>query len=279
MVGLKKHNTQFEVITQQESIPRKHCDLYVLYTNTYSKSHKILQKKPVVSLFYSQLQNGHLANLYDEEKPNQNSIIFSELLKNAKSFYIKKQPVERFSFNLELKPWEKTDKPIIISEQIYPEGYFNFQNLQKVEIKWVDWARETIRRIQDICGKKIIVTFKKNRADILKNHTNTDTNYQFPVEFASKDIFELEASTFVTLSSKSIYKFIMNGIPCFSFDDSAMGYDVCNHNLIDVCNPKLFDRKQWLKDISYVNWTAREIRSGDYFEYVKSTLLPAFNDK
>ena len=41
-----------------------------------------------------------------------------------------------------------------------------------------------------------------------------------------------------------------------------MAWDVTNHDLSEINNPKTFDREQWLNNLAYTQWNLEEVRRG-----------------
>lgn len=53
----------------------------------------------------------------------------------------------------------------------------------------------------------------------------------------------------------------IEGIPTF-VGPSSLAYDVSNPDLSAICQPKIFDRTQWINDMAYTEWSIDEISSG-----------------
>ena len=66
----------------------------------------------------------------------------------------------------------------------------------------------------------------------------------------------------VTFNSNSGVEALIEGVPVFAFDEGSMVWSVCNRSLSDIESPCLPDRKQWLNDLCYAQWTLDEMKEG-----------------
>jgi len=66
----------------------------------------------------------------------------------------------------------------------------------------------------------------------------------------------------VTFNSNSGVEALVAGIPVFAFDEGSMVWSICNRSLSDIESPSLPDRKQWLNDLCYTQWTLLEMKEG-----------------
>ena len=64
-------------------------------------------------------------------------------------------------------------------------------------------------------------------------------------------------------NSNSSVDAVINGVPCITFDEGSMAYEVTGHKVCDRIKP---DREEWLKALSNTQWTPDEIKNGDYVE-------------
>jgi len=54
---------------------------------------------------------------------------------------------------------------------------------------------------------------------------------------------------------------VIEGVPVFACDKGAMSLDVSN-DIIDLENPKLYNREQWAYNLAYTQWTREEMVEG-----------------
>ena len=71
-----------------------------------------------------------------------------------------------------------------------------------------------------------------------------------------------KAHAVVTYNSNSGVEALLAGIPAFAFDEGSMVWPICGKDLADLEAPALPDRRQWLNDICYAQWTTDEMRAG-----------------
>lgn len=57
----------------------------------------------------------------------------------------------------------------------------------------------------------------------------------------------------------------VNGMPVISFDSRSPVYPIAGRDIMDIRKPC---RKQWLNNLSYAQWSGKEIASGEALEYV-----------
>jgi len=65
----------------------------------------------------------------------------------------------------------------------------------------------------------------------------------------------------VNHSSNPAMEAVINGIPVFVSADSLC-YEVGNHSLTQINNPKMPDRTEWANRLSYTEWFEDEIDKG-----------------
>eukprot|EP00899_Mesostigma_viride_P008989 jgi/Mesvir1/18091/Mv09392-RA.1 len=73
----------------------------------------------------------------------------------------------------------------------------------------------------------------------------------------------------IVLNSASSVDAILSGTPVIAMDEGNMAWDVSSHDINDIRDHKLArpDRTQWLYDMAYSQWTAREVGAGDWIPY------------
>jgi hypothetical protein len=71
----------------------------------------------------------------------------------------------------------------------------------------------------------------------------------------------------VTYNSNSGVDAVINGIPVIAMDPGSMAWDMAQHDItMEFYMP---DRKQWLYDLAYKQWTLEEVESGEAWEHLK----------
>lgn len=73
------------------------------------------------------------------------------------------------------------------------------------------------------------------------------------------------ASAAVFFNSSASVAAVCEGVPIFVDDPSCVSWDVANKNIADILQPKIFDRNQWMYDLSAAHWSDQDGRSGDIY--------------
>lgn len=268
ITGLQKQKIKYVTSLSQDDVPDD-CDHYFLFTNTLSKTNKILadKKKNIHTFIISPLQKKFILQLEQQNNlNNDDTLVYIETLKRG-YIQLPKTDTPRFDFDLPIKSWRKSGLNIIIPEQIFPEGYVDGYNLQTIKNSFKKWLGETVTKIREVTDSPIIVAAKPNRCDILANNPGINTNYDFDgIDITIGSAIQQVgfAHTLASISSKSVFEYIINGVPCFLADTSSLAYEVCGHNYHNIMVPKLFDRFQWLNRISNIHFSIDEIKDGSY---------------
>ena len=97
---------------------------------------------------------------------------------------------------------------------------------------------------------------------VMDSNTVDDTNF--------KDTLK-DAWAVINHSSNPAMEAVINGIPVFVSADSLC-YDVGNHSLTHINNPKMPDRQEWANKLSYTEWFEDEIEVGLPWARIKQRL-------
>ncbi len=79
----------------------------------------------------------------------------------------------------------------------------------------------------------------------------------------------ISAACVVTYSSTAGVNAVLAGKPVIAFDPRSMVWPIAGHELADVFDPPMPDRKQWLNNLAYSQWTLKEIERGVAWEHLK----------
>lgn len=167
-----------------------------------------------------------------------------------------------------LKPYRKTGNHILICLQ--RNGGWSMRGLNVV-----DWLNQTISNIRKYSDRPIIVRKHpgdKKISSILKiNHRNVQISAS---ERNLIDDFNNCWATVVYNSSPSVASLI-EGVPNFLTDphpQHSQTYGVANIDLINIENPILNDRQQWIERLAMCHWNFDELRSGKAWNFFKQYL-------
>lgn len=76
------------------------------------------------------------------------------------------------------------------------------------------------------------------------------------------------ASCVVTMNSTAAVAAVLAGVPVVAMDPRSMVYDVAGHDLKDMKNPVMPDRKEWFERLAFVQWTPEELADGAAWQTV-----------
>ena len=174
-------------------------------------------------------------------------------------------------FNHTFKPWKQTGDNIIILGQHHASEQWNGMPSMNV------WVEQQINEIRKHTTKPIQIRphprnpinfdFAKYKdvglaPPVMDSNTVDDTNF--------KDTLK-DAWAVINHSSNPAMEAVINGIPVFVSVDSLC-YDVGNHSLANINNPKMPDRQEWANKLSYTEWFENEIEVGLPWARIKRRL-------
>ena len=175
-------------------------------------------------------------------------------------------------FNHTLKPWKQTGDNILILGQHDASEQWNGMPSMNT------WLEEQINEIRKHTTRPVQVRphprnpinfdFKKYKdvsltRPVMDRDTMDDTNF--------KDTLK-NSWAVINHSSNPAMEAVINGIPVFVSADSLC-YDVGNHSLTHINNPKMPDRQEWANKLSYTEWFEDEIEKGLPWSRIKDRII------
>ena len=244
-----------------------------------------------VAVIWSVLWQGRMRNyrqIWERYRQANKPVIVLEVggLRRNKSFKIGINGVNRKAdfanqevdatrwplFEHTLKPWKQTgDNILILGQHDASEQWIGMPRMNL-------WFEQQIGQIRKHTNKPIQirphprnpVSLDVNRyknvsiaRPIMDRNTIDDTNF--------KDTLK-NAWAVVNHSSNPAMEAVMNGIPVF-VSESSLCYDVGNHSLEDINNPRMPDRQHWANRLAYTEWFQDEIEKGLPWKKIKERLL------
>jgi len=192
-------------------------------------------------------------------------------INRSATFFNEHSPADRWdNIGLKLKPWRTNGKNILICAQ------------SKEDICWPntsmeDWTLNVIKQIRQHSDRPIIVRQHPRAPLNIKNMQYQNVKIEPPKHLhGTYDNFDMIKSlndvwAVVNHNSNPAIESIINGIPAFVTSEQSLAWDVSNHNLSDIENPKMPDRVQWANDLAYCEWSTEEL--------LNRTLWNRFNRK
>jgi hypothetical protein len=203
-------------------------------------------------------------------------------VKGGAEFYNKNSPSDRFrKRNIKIKEWRTSgDHILIIGQTHYGSGlaHVGTENDSTAGL-WsdpTDYYQCLVKRIREQTDRPIIfrthpIGDKGIQNQIkppkgIKNLTIADAR-QTNVHENLKN-----AWCAVTRTSNGAVDAVFNGIPTITEDPICLAYDVCEHDINNIENPVKPERNQWLYDMSYAEWSLKEMARGVVWQYLKKNL-------
>ena len=126
-----------------------------------------------------------------------------------------------------------------------------------------------------MCIKKIRELKAAGYEVIYRPHPRDKQHISYGVPFMTASLEECfkVAKCIYTYSSTSGIDAMLAGKPVIAESPVSMVYDLAGHGVKDIKKlkePK--DRQQWFNDLAYRQWTLEEIRKGEAWEFIKSTI-------
>lgn len=157
-------------------------------------------------------------------------------------------------FNLEINEWKTNGNYILLLVQ--RDGGWGMKGLNPVE-----WTRRKIQELRKFTNDPIVLRPHPGKiADLrplLGPGITISDSKNIPL---LKDL--KHAKSAVVFNSSSGVASVIAGVPLWVDDPSSVCWDVANKDLSKLSNPDLFDRQQWINDLSACHWTDEESRQG-----------------
>ena len=212
------------------------------------KRGKVIQQQKALGLDCLILETGYI-NRGDGEE-NYYALGWNGLNGRA-DFRNKKSPPDR-ARNVQLKNWQDGEH-ILLCGQVPWDASVDFTDHHL----WLEEAAENIRAVS---GRDIV--FRPHPKALIA--PLKDCTYSTgPIEH---DLAGAHCA--ISFNSNSGVDAVIAGVPVFAFDKGSMCYSVANKNWLSIERPNKPDRRQWLNDLCYAQWTPAEMRSGEAWEHV-----------
>jgi hypothetical protein len=187
---------------------------------------------------------------------------------NRNSTDVKWQEIKQ-QLGIQLKPTRMLDSGnILICMQ--RDGGFSMKALDPMT-----WLHQKIKQIRAVTNRPIVIRphpGKYNMADFAAYHT-LGKNLVVIDPLQSKLVDNLQsAHSAVFFNSSASVAAVCEGVPIFVDDSSCVSWAVANKDIALIESPKMFDRDQWMWDLSSAHWSDHNGRSGDIWKKFQSYL-------
>ena len=168
----------------------------------------------------------------------------------------------RDSLGLELTPWRNYGDHILICLQ--RDNGWNAKGFDQMA-----WIQKTLKIIRSQVDTDIKIrphpgTVDKPWATLIGSHENVEI-VDSTRRTLQQDVKGARAAVFYNSSSSVLS--VLEGIPTFVTEESAVTWDVANHNTRNINNPAMPDREQWLNNLCQAHWTIAQSRNGEIYRH------------
>lgn len=172
--------------------------------------------------------------------------------------------------NISLKDYRTTGRHILLCLQRNGGWSMGGLDVQK-------WTNETIATLRKYTDRPIVI--RAHPGDKSSNHYLDKNNplckipYNNGVQLSKNvnlvdDLKNCWAA--VNYNSSPTVGAVIEGIPIFATDpDRSQCKEVCNTDLSQIENPKMFDRQSWVERLSMFHWNFSELKSGECWTHMR----------
>ena len=194
-------------------------------------------------------------------------------IKGAAEYCNKNSPSDRWNqLGLKMKPWRKTgDHILLLGQNETGGGMKHIRSNMKRDI----FCR-IITRIRKHTDRPIVFRTHKHRQYQYENvfeNSKIKNVRRSDMMGSKKNIIDKDlknAWCTVSLTSNGSVDSIFHGVPVITADKISASYDVAEHDLANIENPKMCDRTQWAYDLAYAQWNLEEMRLGIPWRHLRN---------
>lgn len=168
--------------------------------------------------------------------------------------------------DIQLKPWKKTGKNILICCQRDGGWSMNGKML-------IPWLVKTIDQIKKVSNRNIVVRFHPGDKNILAHKRMLARYKKANVTVSQADNLLqdfVDAYCVVNFNSSPAVAAAIEGIPTIVLDPNrSQAADVSCHSLTDIENLQEFDREFWVQRMAQMHWTLDELKDGTAWKHLR----------
>ena len=268
-------------------------DLSIVFTNALTRVGSIKDRQARhggkwVTLYCSPIQKNELLS-FENRESYLNSVqddlyIYCDLVDNKYQAHVyienkdsgDKRGGSLYSYAYSLKSRYDPNGPIIIPQQVFPEGIVPEGDLIALKIDFDKWLDIHIKKIRSSGFlNKIIVSKHPNRK---VDYTPSYDNVEFS-DIGTSNLMAQGCSMLYTLSSKVAIESILHKIPTVNYDLNSplrICYRTLNTDTEKICSINTSIRIA-LNDLAHSVWTKKEVCDGQYASYLLNELVPYYD--
>ena len=164
------------------------------------------------------------------------------------------------ALNLEMKPWRTKGNHILVCMQ--RDGGFSMKNLDPIQ-----WLGNKLIELRQHTSRSIVIRPHPGKPQDFSMFVDPNRGISVIDSAAVPLVQSLHKSwAAVFFNSSSAVAAVCEGIPIFIDDKSCVAWDVANKSISDIEKPQMFDRDQWIWNLSAAHWTDEEGSAGDIYK-------------
>lgn len=172
---------------------------------------------------------------------------------NSNSDSAKWQEIQR-NLNIQMKPTRTNDGYILIGMQ--RDGGFSMKTLSPVS-----WLTSKVQEIRKYTNREIVIRPHPGKFDMLdfeqfqnKQYARQNVRVINPLQSTLLENLQSAHSAVFFNSSASVAA-VLEGVPVFVDDASAVTWSVAHHDIAQIETPQVFARDQWIQDLATAHWS------------------------
>ena len=167
--------------------------------------------------------------------------------------------------NIEFQYDNSEEKYILFCLQLIDDA-------QVCNFNYEEWVLNTIRKIKSLTNRKIII--RKHPLNKLRVFNKKwFINHKINIEYSNNNLDEDLNNSYcvIAFNSTVLVDAVLNSIPIIAGHYSSIVYDISEKDLENIENLKKINKnniQKCLRNISYKQWTVKEISNGLPFKYL-----------
>jgi len=175
---------------------------------------------------------------------------------NRNSDATKWQEIQR-SLNIEIKPAQSRDGYVLIGMQ--RDGGFSMKALNPLA-----WLKTKIQEIKQFTRREIVVRPHPGKFDMTEFAPFQGRHNVTVIDPTESTLLEnlQGAHSAVFFNSSASVAAVLEGVPVFVDDASAVTWSVAHHTISQIESIRVFERDQWLYDLAAAHWSDQDAQAG-----------------
>lgn len=167
------------------------------------------------------------------------------------------------ALELEITEWRESGQQIVIAGS--SAKYHDFYDLRNP----TSYASGIVKQLRDVTQRPIVYRPKPSWREAVPI---SRTRFSRPPETITSVL--AGAHALVTHGSNACFEAVLAGVPCFILGD-AVAKPISSTDIGMIERPMLAtfkQRRRWLRNIAYFQWTSAEFEAGDAWDFIRGEL-------